>query len=139
MITYPALRARMGSWQYFIVRMSMRELAESVKLAHDVHEDKTLATAIQRVLREGRAHKDIICLKYQEDRFFGSIVVAALGESRSQPVNMQDQEALDSPLKMSGSPTRLEFWRSRSRTTTHSMSGTVSTRSKRSLTRQPEI
>jgi len=83
----------MGSWQYFIVRMSMRELAESVKLAHDVHEDKTLATAIQRVLKEGRAHKDIIpYLKYQEDRFFGSIVVAALGgEPLWQPVNMEDQ------------------------------------------------
>ena len=96
MITYPALKAKMGSWDYFIVRMSMRELAESVKLAHDVHDDKTLATAIQRVLREGRAHKDIIpYLKYQEDRFFGSIVVAALGgKPLWQPVNMQNQEGV---------------------------------------------
>lgn len=96
MITYPALKAEMGSWRYFIVRMSMRELAESVKLAHDVHDDKTLATAIQRVLREGRAHKDIIpYLKYQEDRFFGSIVVAAInGNPIWQPVDMQDQEGV---------------------------------------------
>ena len=52
MITYPALKAKMGSWDYFIVRMSMRELAESVKLAHDVHAAVKAKDALPEVPEE---------------------------------------------------------------------------------------
>ncbi len=30
---YPAMRAHMGRWHYYMVKMNMRELAESVKFA----------------------------------------------------------------------------------------------------------
>ena len=30
---YPAMKASMGRWHYFVVKMTMRELAESVKFA----------------------------------------------------------------------------------------------------------
>lgn len=77
---YPAMRASMGRWDYFMVKMNMRELGESVKFAHDVYEDKTLDDAIQRVLNEGRVKKEIVTyLARQQDRFFSSVVVAALG------------------------------------------------------------
>jgi DNA sulfur modification protein DndB len=77
---YPAMRAHMGRWDYFIVKMNMRELAESVKFAHDIYEDKTLDEAIQRVLNTSRVKKDIVTyLSRQEDRFFASVVVAAMG------------------------------------------------------------
>ena len=72
----------MGRWNYFIVKMTMRELAENVKFAADIYDDQTLNEAIQRVLNESRVKKDIVTyLIRQQDRFFSSVVVAALEAS----------------------------------------------------------
>src|SRR3954451_2055032 len=80
MNVYPAMTAKMGRWHYYTVKMNMRELAESVQFAHDVYDDRTLDDAIQRVLNTGRVKKQIVTyLQRQQDRFFSSIVVAALG------------------------------------------------------------
>ena len=77
---YPAIRAQMGDWSYYMVRMKMREIAQEVELAHDIYEDKTLSEAIQRALSRTRAHKQIVgYLARRDDRFFSSIVVAAMG------------------------------------------------------------
>ena len=91
---YPAMRGRMGRWDYFVVKMSMRELAQNVKFASDVYEDHTLDEAIQRVLNTSRVKKDIVTyLKKQPDRFFSSLVVAALGgEPKWFPVQITDDE-----------------------------------------------
>ena len=76
---YPALRSRMGSFTYYTVKMSARELSENVKYASEVYEDRTLDEAIQRILVESRVRKEIVeYLKRQPDRFFSSVVVAAL-------------------------------------------------------------
>jgi DNA sulfur modification protein DndB len=93
---YPAMKAHMGSWEYFIVKMSMRELSESVKFAHDIHNEKTLDEAIQRVLKESRYRKDMAgYLANQEDRFFSSIIVAALhGNPKWIPVSISDENEL---------------------------------------------
>lgn len=77
---YPAMRARMGDWDYYIVRMTMREVAREVRLASDLWEDRTLSDAIQRELDESRVKQQIVnFLSRREDRFFASIVVAAIG------------------------------------------------------------
>jgi DNA sulfur modification protein DndB len=77
---YPAIRFRMGNWNYYAIRMSMRELKENVAFAYQIYEDRTLDEAIQRALNERRVKKDIVTyLKRQPDRFFSSIVIAALG------------------------------------------------------------
>ena len=77
---YPAIQARMGSWTYYIMRMTMRDVAESVRFAADMWADRTLDEAIQRVLDEGRVKKEIVqYLTRQDHRFFSSIVIAALG------------------------------------------------------------
>ena len=91
---YPAMRASMGTWDYFVLKMTMRELSDSVKFATDVHDDQTLDQAIQRVLNESRVNSDIVTyLGRQEDRFFSSLVVAAFGGSpRWYPVTMEDDE-----------------------------------------------
>ena len=79
MNTYPALRSKMGTWDYFVVKMSVSELSQNVMYASEVHEDRTLDTAIQRILNTGRVKKEIVeYLKRQPNRFFSSIVVAAL-------------------------------------------------------------
>ena len=89
---YPALRSQMGSWNYYVVKMSARELSENVKYASEVYEDRTLDEAIQRTLNEGRVKKEIVeYLKRQQDRFFSSIVVAALeGDPMFYPVEITD-------------------------------------------------
>ncbi len=89
---YPAIKAKMGLWDYFIVKMKMKEVAKEVSFAHEVDEDNTLDEMIQRVLDERRAKTEI--LKYltgREDRFFSSIVVAAIGGSPGfTPVDIAD-------------------------------------------------
>lgn len=89
---YPALRSQMGSWNYYVVKMSARELSENVKYASEVYEDRTLDEAIQRVLNESRVNKEIVeYLKRQPARFFSSIVVAALeGDPMFYPVEITE-------------------------------------------------
>lgn len=91
---YPAMKASMGRWNYFVVKMTMREIAESVKFAADVYDDRTLDEAIQRVLNESRVKRDIVTyLVRQPDRFFSSIVVAALeGNPKWYPVSIEDDD-----------------------------------------------
>ena len=81
---YPALKARMGDWNYYIVRMTMREIANEVNLATDEWEDPTLGHAIQRELNESRVKGGLInYLAHRDDRFFSSLVVAAVGGNPS--------------------------------------------------------
>lgn len=87
---YPAIKAQMGDWSYYIVRMKMREVAQEVQLAHDIYTDNTLSEAIQRELRATRVKREIVgYLARRPDRFFSSIVVAATnGEPTWHPVEM---------------------------------------------------
>lgn len=89
---YPAIRAQMGDWTYYIVRMKMREIAHEVQFAHDIYTDTTLSDAVQRTLNETRVKKEIVgYLARRPDRFFSSIVVAALeGEPTWTPVEMDE-------------------------------------------------
>ena len=87
---YPAIRAQMGGWQYYIVRMKMREIAHEVQLAQDIYKDRTLSDAVQRTLGQKRGETDIVgYLTRRPDRFFSSIVVAAMeGDPMWNPVEM---------------------------------------------------
>ena len=77
---YPAIKASMGRWTYYIVKIKISDLAKEVSLSSDVHQDKTLDEAIQREVQESRARQDLVVyLHDREDRFLNSIVVAALG------------------------------------------------------------
>ncbi len=89
---YPAIRATMGRWTYFIVKLTMREVQEQVKFAHDIHQDHTLDDAIQRIINESRVKQEIVAyLQRQQDRFFSSLVVAALeGNPVWYPISIAD-------------------------------------------------
>ena len=93
---YPAIKAKMGSWNYYIVKMKMKEIAAEVSFAHEVQEDPTLDNMIQRLLDDKRAKDDIFqYLVKREDRFFGSIVVAAIGGNPTfASVTMEDKPEL---------------------------------------------
>ena len=91
---YPAIRARMGSWQYYTVKMTARAISENVRFGSEVYEDRTLDEAIQRAVNETRVKRDIVTyLKRQPDRFFASIVIAALGgDPKFYPLEVTDDE-----------------------------------------------
>ena len=101
---YPAIKAHMGDWNYYIVRMKMREIAQEVKFAHDIHKDKTLSDAVQRILKKRRVKKEIVgYLVRRPDRFFSSIVVAAMdGEPVWHPVEM-DEDVVPKIFSATGS------------------------------------
>lgn len=89
---FPGLRASMGRWNYFIVKMSLRDVAAHIKFATEGFEGSTLDRALQRELNESRAKEEIVSyLTGQPDRFFNSIVIAAIGgEPQWFPVSMAD-------------------------------------------------
>jgi len=93
---YAAIQAKMGTWQYYMVKMRMKELRSEVQFADAVHDDKQLSMAIQRELDAPRAKKGIVeFIARREDRFFGSIVVAALGGKPTfSPISVQDAGGL---------------------------------------------
>jgi len=72
--------------------MKMKEVAKEVDFAYDVYDDRTLSDAIQRDLDEGRVKKEIVTfLSRRKDRFFSSLVVAAVGGSpKFYPVKITD-------------------------------------------------
>lgn len=77
---YPAMKMQMGSWTYYTVKMNLGDVASEIKFASEVNDDSTLDGAIQREINESRAKKGIVnFLSSNEDRFFSSLVVAALG------------------------------------------------------------
>lgn len=82
----------MGDWTYYIVKMRMREVAAEVKFGSEVHNDFTLDEAIQRTIKESRVKKEIVTyLTGRVDRFFASLVVAAVGGSpKFYPVSVSD-------------------------------------------------
>ena len=87
---YPAMRAQMGDWQYYMVRMKMREIARKVQLAQDIYEDRTIRDAVQGALGKRRVRAELVnYLARRPDRFFSSIVVAAIeGDPSWHPVEM---------------------------------------------------
>ncbi len=89
---YPALQATMGSWKYYIAKMKMKEVANEISFAYDFYDDRTLSEAIQRDLKESRVRKEIATfLARRTDRFFSSLVVAAIGGSpKFYPVKITD-------------------------------------------------
>ena len=92
MQVYPAIKARMGRWDYYLVKMSMREIGQNIRYAEEIRGVSQLSQAIQRNLNKARATGDIArYLSRHEDRFFGAIVVAALGgEPQWHPVSLED-------------------------------------------------
>lgn len=91
---YPALKAHMGTTDYYIVRMHLSEVKNKVNIARDVYPNTTLDGALQRILDESRATKKIAKFLRRKDRFLGSIVVAVIGGNPTfSPVKISGAES----------------------------------------------
>lgn len=104
MEVYPALKARMGDTDYYIVRMRLDEIAKNVDIIGAPYEYSALNDELQRKLDEGRVKKEIIKFLERPDRFFSSIVVASIGGSpKFRPVRISPSgESLAELFKDSG-------------------------------------
>jgi len=89
---YAALKMKMGSWDYYSVKMRMSQVANEIQFASEVNDDKTLDKHIQREISRGRAGTQIVnYLLKNDERFFNSLVVAALdGNPQFNPVTIED-------------------------------------------------
>lgn len=101
---YPAIRAQMGDWSYYVIRMKMREIANHMQFASDMYQDMTLSHAAQRALNGEPVRTDVAgYLGHRQDRFFSSIVVTATdGDPTWSPVEM-DNESVPQLLACSNS------------------------------------
>ena len=94
---YPGVKANMGQWQYYMVRMTMRDLRD-IQFAYEFEDMAgALGDALQRQVNETRVTKQIVTyLQHQPDRFFNSIVIAGFGgEVNWFPVNMEADPRLE--------------------------------------------
>jgi len=76
--TIPAIKATMGSRDYYISKMTASELSHQVGIASQQSDwqELTLNELYQRKLNEKRVEQDIApYLANTRDRFFGSIIV----------------------------------------------------------------
>ncbi len=79
-LVIPALRAHMGDWVYYVAFLRMRDIADRVHLAEEVHTSKSLNELMQRgVTKRATQIKDYLLSKPQ--RFFNSLVIGVYGGS----------------------------------------------------------
>ncbi len=76
----PALRAHMGDWIYYAAFLKLRDVAQRVFLADEIHEHQGLRDMIQRSIDESK-HAEAIkqYLLYKPQRFFNSLVIGVYG------------------------------------------------------------
>ena len=75
----PAVRGIFGSWVYYSALLTLRDVADHVKVADEIHPNKKLSEMIQRELKKKRATEIAEYLCTQTERFLNSLVVAVYG------------------------------------------------------------
>ena len=74
----PALRARMGQWDYYISVMKMSDIVERIRIVGEIHSGESLQDLLQRQLTD-RATGIADYLIAQNQRFFNSLVIGTYG------------------------------------------------------------
>jgi DNA sulfur modification protein DndB len=75
----PALRAHLGDWVYYIGFLKLRDLAQRVRIADEIHRSENLRDMIQRALKGERTKEIQRYLVTQPQRFFNTIVIGTYG------------------------------------------------------------
>lgn len=108
----PAIKSKMGDWNYYITKMKFGEVASQVELAEEVHPNRELDQQIQREL-SNRVQSMTEFLLTENQRFYGSLVVSIYkGNPEFLPIRIDEgNEIVDKVdhsfglLKMDGSQT----------------------------------
>ena len=74
----PAIKARMGDWNYYIAFMRFSDVAERISIVAEIHTAKSLRDMLQRGLKN-RAPEIAAYLGMQRQRFFNAIVIGTYG------------------------------------------------------------
>jgi DNA sulfur modification protein DndB len=92
----PALKGKMGDWTYYVTVMKMGKIADTCRFADEIHPNRELDALLQREIGK-RAEDEIVPYLLKEDqRFFGSLVVAVYGGNPEfSPVNVAEHELLN--------------------------------------------
>tara|TARA_A200000113_G_C8842493_1_gene347389 strand:+ start:281 stop:1648 length:1368 start_codon:yes stop_codon:yes gene_type:complete len=103
---YPAIKMKMGDpeegWTYYVIKMKMKDVGKEINFASEFSGSKTLNEVLQRQLNESRA-KDQMAnyLVNRKDRFYNSIVVAALeGSPTWIPLNPSQEDLENDVLEI---------------------------------------
>jgi DNA sulfur modification protein DndB len=92
----PALKARMGDWQYYVTVMKLGKIARECQLAEQIHAHKDLDELIQREIQD-RVQKEMVpYLLNEPQRFYGALVVAVYGgDPEFSPVRVAEHQLID--------------------------------------------
>ncbi|MBW4602001.1 MAG: DGQHR domain-containing protein [Calothrix sp. FI2-JRJ7] len=92
----PALKAKMGDWDYYVTVMKLGKVARECRLAEEIHANKDLDELIQREIQD-RVQKEMVpYLVNTPQRFYGAIVVAVYGgEPEFSAVKVQEHYLID--------------------------------------------
>jgi DNA sulfur modification protein DndB len=92
---FPCVRGTMGDWTYYVTVMGVADLVQYVHFAEEVSPNQGLDTMIQREVSD-RAKVIADYLRTNEQRFFGSLIVAAYdGKPRFRQIKLGDTSLLD--------------------------------------------
>jgi DNA sulfur modification protein DndB len=87
----PALKAKMGDWQYYTTVMKLGKIARECRLAEEIHPNKDLDELIQRAIQDRVAKEMVPYLLNESQRFYGALVVAVYGgDPEFSPVSVAD-------------------------------------------------
>ncbi|MBB1325439.1 DGQHR domain-containing protein [Pseudoalteromonas sp. SR45-1] len=90
----PALKAKVGDWNYYICVMKYAQVAKEFSFAYELNSNPDLGDLLQRGLGE-RTQEIVEYLKKSEHRFLGSLIVAAYGgDPHYVPVQMDEHDEL---------------------------------------------
>ncbi|MDB9375987.1 DNA sulfur modification protein DndB [Nodularia sphaerocarpa] len=92
----PALKARMGDWEYYVTVMKLGKIARECRIAEEIHPNKELDALIQRTIQD-RVQKEMVpYLLKESQRFYGALVVAVYGGNPDfSPVRVAEHELID--------------------------------------------
>lgn len=86
----PALRSRVGDWNYYVTTLSFEEVADLVKAPDEIHERKKLAEWIQREAIDSHAEAIAQYIVGNPQRFLGSLIVGVYGGAPNwTPLNVK--------------------------------------------------
>lgn len=72
---YPAIRAQMGDWWYYVATLTFQDVADRVSRVDDIVESDSLKTWIQRKIDDKRRSEIAAYLNDQKQHFFNAIVL----------------------------------------------------------------